>query len=152
MKEEDSFITESTSLGTAVWVSVIVVYPAPSAVQPLYNILISLPHSLLPLCRVSWGYWTNKTVTHLYYLMPLFQITHTPPFHDMFLQFTVKLIGLQLSSSTFQSCRYALITLIILGDFPSLHQQHIYNHVIVLFHSQSHSEPFFKSPGHLTAA
>lgn len=95
---------------------------------------------------------TGQTVTYLYYLILLFQITCIPAFCNtlFFRQFTVKLIRLQLSSSTFQSCKYALITLITLGYFPSLHQQHIYNHVFVLSHSQSHSEPISKFPGHLT--
>lgn len=115
------------------------------------NVHTSLPHPFLHLCLVRGGE-TGQTVTYLYYLILLFQITCIPAFCNtlFFRQFTVKLIRLQLSSSTFQSCKYALITLITLGYFPSLHQQHIYNHVFVLSHSQSHSEPISKFPGHLT--
>lgn len=96
----------------------------------------------------------GRTVTCLYYLISLFQITRTAPFCTtlFFRQFTVKPIRLQVSLSTFWSRRYAPITLITLGCFPSLHQQRIYNYVFVLFRSQSHSESVCKFPRHLTAA
>lgn len=96
----------------------------------------------------------GKTVICLDAVIPLFQITWPPPFCNMlfFRQFTVKLIRLQLSSSTFQSCRYALVTLITLGCVPSLHQQRTYNHGFALSHSQNYTMSISKFPGCPAAA
>lgn len=135
-------------------VSVIcMVYWAPSALQLLHKCTHFSPSPLPTPVQVSnEGCWTTSNI-YLLILFFFFQITWTPPFcNTFFRQFTVKLIRLQLSSSTFWSCRYALITLITLGCFPSLYQQHIYNHVFVLFHSQSHSKSISEFPCHLTAS
>lgn len=149
------FITESTSLGTIVCMSVIyMVCPAPSALQPLHKCTY-FPFTPIPSCpSAEWGVGgARQTITYLHHLIPLFQITSTLPFYStLFFRLYSKPDWLQLSLSTFQSYRYALITLITLGYYPSLHQQHIYNHVFMLFHSQSHSEPIYKFSGHLTAA
>lgn len=108
------------------------------------------PPSALPSTLCNKG--ARRTVVCLYYLISLFQITRTAPFHNIlfFRHFTVNPIRLQVSLSTFRLRRYALITLITLSYFPSLHQQHIYNYVFVSFCSQSHSTSVSKFPGHLT--